>query len=1143
MIIKSAPFKIITNRPTVQSISVSPSSIELSSIGGTYKPVVNFTPSNVVDRGLTYKSENTNIATVDEEGIITAIGEGTTNIVFTTVDGSKTAKLKVVVKIPTVGLSVNKSKHTFSDVNQTVQLTATLSSDTAKSVVTWSSTNTNVATVDNTGLVTSKSVGVCQIRATTGDLTAITTVTVEKPVIGITTSTYNVDIEVGKSVTVSATVKPSDATDKTLTWSSLNPDIATVDSTGKITGVNAGTCKIRVGTPTNDFIMSHITVNVVVPPTSISVTPTSMTFTREYEINQAMATVLPENATDKTITWASSNTNVAEVESDGSITAISNGTCVITATNSKGYKATINVTVDIAPTNITLDKNDITLTKVNQTATIKANVLPSSANNKSVTWTSSNPSVATVSSSGVVTAKTMGQAIITAKTHNGLVATTIVTVDIPCESITLNQTSISANKIGQTFNLVATALPTAITNPTFTWTSTDEKVAIVTNGLVTITGFGECQIKASYGGKEAICNVKATLIPVNGIEMKANRCTFDKLNQTFQIQASVLPTNATYTELEYNIITENPGFSVSKNGLITCTGILSGTIEVIAHNGVKAVFSVFTDAVNIAIGDYTEKLGNLREAMQTANEKIAQQKMDVASDNINTEIANLNSKVNKELTELDDSLSHIRDDVLAGIEDGVLTDIEKARIEASLDSLRAEKADVDAQYQELYNNTHLVDSNASKPKSNLANSYNTYTTMYNNIVAEIEAMLDLTEINSTHKNMYATKLQNCIQAYQTFKKNALAAINSIAQRKANLLYQDAITYTDATIKVESDRITSAVSTVEKVGNQVSNMQSSITMLAGEISSKVDANGISSVIQQSPESVRIAFNGISSGMTVTRAGIELKTNGNIHTVLQNGRVEVMKKDGTSRLAYMGRNTWSGTSVEGCFIDASTGCTIGIGVNNVMGVAYSRNSFTISTGTTVKVGLNIFSSMYLHNRAIYDVGMLYTNQATIGSNYVEAPILNATSQIKAQTIHVYDWCQAKKFITYTSATYQTRSGETKTISVEKSCVDAITPNTEYIGTASVVDGVATVELPPTLYGLGSTYVVQITPIGDKKIFVSKKDTDNFIVEGEDCEFDYVIKVSLPNNEPKQKRCMNIEKIDIINDSNGIEMDYVE
>ena len=66
MLIKSKPFIIYTKRPTVQSISVSPSSIELSSIGGTYKPVVNFTPSNVIDRGLTYKSENTNIATVDE---------------------------------------------------------------------------------------------------------------------------------------------------------------------------------------------------------------------------------------------------------------------------------------------------------------------------------------------------------------------------------------------------------------------------------------------------------------------------------------------------------------------------------------------------------------------------------------------------------------------------------------------------------------------------------------------------------------------------------------------------------------------------------------------------------------------------------------------------------------------------------------------------------------------------------------------------------------------------------------------------------------------------------------------------------------------------------------------------------------------
>jgi len=1141
MIIKSLPFKIITKRPTIQSISVSPSSIEISSIGGTYKPVVNFTPSTVIDKGLTYKSENTKVAVVDEEGIVTAIGEGTTNIVITTVDGSKTAKLKVTVKIPTVGLSVNKSEHTFSDVNQSMQLIATLSSDTAKSVVTWSSTNTSVATVDSTGLVTSKSVGMCQIKATTGDLTVTTAVTVEKPVTAIKPSTYNVDVEVGKSTTVSATVSPSDATDKTLVWGSLNEAIATVDNTGKITGVSNGTCRIMITSPTNDYIFAYITVNVGISPTGISVSPTNLTFGREYEIKQVIATVLPSNANNKTVTWTSSNSSVAEVAQDGSITSIGKGTCVITATNSKGHKATVNVTVDIAPTSLTLDKNDVTLTKVNQTSTIKATVLPSNASNKTVTWTSSNPSVATVSSSGVVTAKTMGTTTITARTHNDLIATTVVTVDIPCESITLNQTSISVNKIGKTFNLVATALPTAITNPTFTWTSTDEKVAMVdSNGLVTITGFGDCIIKASYDGKEASCTVASRLIPVTGITLKANRCTFDKLNQTFQIEASVLPTDATYTDVEYNIVTENPGFSVSKTGLITCTGILAGTIEVVAHNGVKAVFNAFTDAINIAIGDYSEKLGNLREAMQVANEKIAQVKTDIASDNINTEIANLSSKVNKEIGELDTSLSDIRDNVLAGIEDGVLTDIEKARIESSLDSLKAEKADVDAQYQELYNNTYLVDTTTATPKTNLSQSYSNYVSMYNNVFAEIEAMLELTEINSVHKNMYATKLQNCINAYQVFKRNAIIAIDSIAQRKADLLYNDAKTYADAKIKVESDKISSTVSIVENVNSQMTSMQSSFNILAGQINSKVDVNGVSSVIQQNPESVRIAFNGISSGMTVTRYGIELKTNGSIHSILQNGRLEVMKYDGSSRLAYVGRSSWDGTNIEGCFINSSTGCTLGLAINNVVALAYSLNTFQ-TANTTVYSGLNFYTHCYCHNYHLKDVGALYTKQVTIGANYVNTPILQVTSQIQAQTVHVYDWCQAKRFVTYTNATYQTRSGETKTISIEKSCVDAITPNTEYIGTAEVIDGIATVELPPTLYSLGSTYVVQITPIGDKKIFVSKKDIDSFIVEGEDCKFDYVIKVSLPNI-PKS-RCATIEKIDDFNDSNGVVMDYIE
>ena len=729
----------------------------------------------------------------------------------------------------------------------------------------------------------------------------------------------------------------------------------------------------------------------------------------------------------------------------------------------------------------------------------------------------------------------MGSATITATTHNGKTTSIKVNVHIPCTSITLNKTSFQTNFIGDTFSLIPVAQPTTITGAKFLFGTTDENVATVDiDGLVTIVGFGECDIVVLYDGKEAVCRVSATIIEVTGLNFETgDSCTFTKLGQTFQIRPRVIPYNATYQAVSYNILTENPGFSLTEDGLITCTGILPGTIEVVTHNNKKFEFKVFTKAIDIAIGDYNDTLANLREAMQNANEKIAQVNLDIAKDNLQTDIDNISKEVNKDINELTDSLVHIKDTVLEGIEDNVLTDIEKARIRASLDSLRAEKADVDAQYQELYMNTYLIDSNGNQARTRLSSTYSIYSSKYNDLIAMVEAILNGANITGNQRDMYAKKFDSCLSAFMSFKIAAQQAIDAIAQRKADLVYNDATTYTDAAIKIQSDRITSSVSRIETIGNQVNSMSSSVELLAGQINSKVDVNGVNSIIQQNPNSVRIGFNGISSGMTVTARGLELKTNGNIHTVLQNGRLEVMKLDGSSRLGFIGRTKWTGTNVEGVSLNAETGSTVNIAINDTVGMCYTHSEFTTNKGSEVKAGLNVFATMYMQGASIRNANTITTASVTIASSHVETPALIVNTQVKTDTLYAYDWCQAKEFITRKSATYKTRDGKTKSIKVETTCVDAITPNTEYIGSSSVIGGVCTVELPVELYSQGATYVVQITPIGKKDIYLAAKDTDNFVVEGEDCDFDYVVKVSLPNVPSKNRKLIEAVKEDNFNE----------
>lgn len=235
-------------------------------------------------------------------------------------------------------------------------------------------------------------------------------------------------INVGATDTLTATVVPSDATNKTVTWSSNNTAVATVSSSGVVTGVSAGTATITAKTSNNITATCDVTVNAVAVT---SITLNKATDTINVGGNDTLtAAILPSNATDKTVTWSSDNTAVATVSSSGTVTGISIGTATITATTSNNMTDTCAVTVSqsvILPTSISLNKATDTLLP-GATDTLTATILPANATDKSVTWTSSNTSAVTVNSSGVVTAVNAGTSTITAKTSNNLTATCAVTV-------------------------------------------------------------------------------------------------------------------------------------------------------------------------------------------------------------------------------------------------------------------------------------------------------------------------------------------------------------------------------------------------------------------------------------------------------------------------------------------------------------------------------------------------------------------------------------------------------------------------------------------------------------------------------------------------------------------------------------------
>ena len=234
-------------------------------------------------------------------------------------------------------------------------------------------------------------------------------------VTGISLNQGSVSLEVGGSVSLTATVSPSDATDKTVTWSSSNPGVASV-SNGTVNALAEGSATITA-TAGGKSAKCEVTVKPkVVEVTGVTLNKTEISlyigdsFTLE-------AAVSPTNATDKTVTWSSSNTGVVTV-SGGVVKAVAEGTATVTAT-AGGKSATCTVKVEhkvVEVTGITLNRTSLTLNP-GGTFQLEATVSPSDADDKTVRWTSSDSSKVTVEN-GLVKAVSPGTATVTATAGN-----------------------------------------------------------------------------------------------------------------------------------------------------------------------------------------------------------------------------------------------------------------------------------------------------------------------------------------------------------------------------------------------------------------------------------------------------------------------------------------------------------------------------------------------------------------------------------------------------------------------------------------------------------------------------------------------------------------------------------------------------
>ncbi|MBQ7421621.1 MAG: Ig-like domain-containing protein [Prevotella sp.] len=319
--------------------------------------------------------------------------------------------------VAVTGVSLNKTEITLTEGdNETLSVNITPDNATDKTV-TWSSSDTSVAKVEN-GKVSAVKEGKSTITAKAGGKSATCAVTVNAKVVSVTSIALKkteLNLIEGESETLTATISPDNATDKTITWSSSDASVAKVED-GIVTAVKKGKAIITAEAGTKQATCS---VEVKAPsPSSISIEPSSLDIYLAQSV-QLTYTVYPANAEYEGVEWESSDTDVVYVDNQGKVNGNALGSAVVRA-KIIGTDISGQVSVTVNPVGVTSITIEAPSSQVLVGETLKLSVVfnPTNATNRKVKWSSNNPSVLSVDDNGQVSAYSVGKAVITAESED-----------------------------------------------------------------------------------------------------------------------------------------------------------------------------------------------------------------------------------------------------------------------------------------------------------------------------------------------------------------------------------------------------------------------------------------------------------------------------------------------------------------------------------------------------------------------------------------------------------------------------------------------------------------------------------------------------------------------------------------------------
>ncbi|HHT96463.1 MAG TPA: hypothetical protein GXZ90_01030 [Clostridiales bacterium] len=541
---------------------------------------------------LSWSSDNAAVARVNEDGVVTGVKPGFATITAkVTINGivkSATARVEVLQSVTKIEINPSNVELT---IGKEESLFANLTPNIKGVELIWKTSNEDIVQIIN---VDGNYARIRAIKSGTAVITAINKdnivvgyayITVKQPVERIQLSETSLTLSLtNKLFQLRAVVTPENATNKKVIWSSTDVRIATVDQNGLVTVIKPGMVSIVATSDDNKEIRALCNLTIEVPISSVSFDKKSLKM-NVGDSDKLSYIILPTNATNKAVTFTTTNASVVSVDSNGGIKATGAGVAVIIVKTLDGsHTDYCTVTVTQLASSISLDPKELKM-YTGEKQELKAILMPANSSNTKILWESMDPNVAEIDEKGIVTAKEPGKSIIIAKTDNGNVAYCNVTVTRAVKGLILNYTQRSIYK-GDVFQLKATLHPITATNLDVTWESSDTSIATVSSdGLVSGIKGGTVVITCRTVDGNYIATSSVTVREL-ATSIKLNYKTYRLgLKKTFTLKAT-LSANTT----NKNVIWRSSNTkiaTVNSSGKVTAKAYGYATITATTQDGSK----------------------------------------------------------------------------------------------------------------------------------------------------------------------------------------------------------------------------------------------------------------------------------------------------------------------------------------------------------------------------------------------------------------------------------------------------------------------------------------------------------------------------------------------------------------------------